>query len=260
LVTVLLGVLIVDDEPLARTVLTNLLALGSDVQHFASAKDAIETIDKAAKSSCDVLFLDINMPEIAGMALLDRLTESDRPVPSIVFVTARPERPLHALPKPAVDSVAKPLSGGRVHEGSDTTLPRNARSVEAPPRLQDSFPKKPARIGIKTKGRILFLDLGEVAAVHAEGNYVSLKRESGSHTLRESISEIEKKLKPYGFIRIHRSVLVNGSFVEEIQPWATGEYGLRLKGGKEYTVTRTYKKNLRSLAEFWIGTDTFLPD
>jgi hypothetical protein len=66
-----------------------------------------------------------------------------------------------------------------------------------------------------------------------------------------------EKLKPYGFIRIHRSVLVNGSYVEEIQPWPTGEYGLRVNGGREYTVTRTYKKELRTLAELWIGVDTF---
>jgi two-component system LytT family response regulator len=94
--------------------------------------------------------------------------------------------------------------------------------------------------------------------VQAEGNYVLLQRDSGSYLLRESISVMAEKLKPYGFIRIHRSVLVNTSFVEEIKPYPTGEYGLRVKGGKEYTVTRTFKKNLKSLAEFWIGTDTFL--
>jgi len=66
-----------------------------------------------------------------------------------------------------------------------------------------------------------------------------------------------EKLKQYGFIRIHRSILVNSSYVEEIQPWTTGEYALRLKGGKECTVSRTYKNNLRSLARFWVGTESF---
>jgi len=78
------------------------------------------------------------------------------------------------------------------------------------------------------------------------------------YLLRESISTVAEKLKPYGFIRIHRSVLVNGSFVEEIQPWSTGEYVLRIKGGKEYTVSRTYKNNLKSLARFWVGTESFV--
>lgn len=104
------------------------------------------------------------------------------------------------------------------------------------------------------------MNLDDVAAVQAEGNYVLLKRETGSYLLRESISSIAEKLEVYGFIRIHRSVLVNTTFVEEIRPISTGEYGLRLRGGKEYTVTRTYKKNLKSLAEFWIGTGTLFHD
>jgi two-component system LytT family response regulator len=114
-------------------------------------------------------------------------------------------------------------------------------------------------MAIRTKGRILFLDPRDVVAVQAEGNYVLLQRKSGSYLLRESLSEVAEKLKPYGFIRIHRSVLVNASFVEEIQPHLTGSCGLRITGGREYTVTRTYRKNLRSLAEFWIGRRD-LPD
>jgi len=97
-------------------------------------------------------------------------------------------------------------------------------------------------------------------AVEAEGNYVLLQQRSGSYLLRESISAIAEKLKPYGFIRIHRSVLINSSCVAEIEPCLSGEYALRIRGGKEYTVTRTYKKGLRSLAEFWIGTDSFLAE
>lgn len=116
------------------------------------------------------------------------------------------------------------------------------------------------RIAIKVKGRILFIDLGDVVSIRAEGNYVLLQRESSSFLLRESISALAEKLEPYGFIRIHRSVLVSAACVEEIQPHSTGEYGLRVKGGKEYTVTRTYKANLQKLAEFWIGSHPFLPD
>jgi LytTr DNA-binding domain len=88
--------------------------------------------------------------------------------------------------------------------------------------------------------------------------YVLLQREKGSHLLRESISTIAEKLRPYGFIRIHRSVLANTSFVQEIRPGITGEYLLRMRDGREYAVSRTYKKNLRSLAAFWIGTGAFL--
>lgn len=115
------------------------------------------------------------------------------------------------------------------------------------------------RVAIKVKGRILFINLAEVVAVQAKGTCVLLEREASSYLLRESISAVAEKLESHGFIRIHRSVLVNTLFVEEIRPLSTGEYCLRIEGGKEYTVTRTYKKNLKSLAEFWIGTSAFFP-
>ena len=111
------------------------------------------------------------------------------------------------------------------------------------------------RIAFKTKGRILFLDLAEIVAVQAEGNYVSLRHQPHPYLLHESLSSMAEKLRPYGFIRIHRSVVVNISAVEEIQPLATGEYRLRVKGGKQYLVTRTYKNNLRDLADLWVGSE-----
>jgi DNA-binding LytR/AlgR family response regulator len=115
--------------------------------------------------------------------------------------------------------------------------------------------RRAARIAFKTKGRILFLNLAEIVAVQAEGNYVSLRHRPNPYLLRESLSSMAEKLKPYGFIRIHRSVVVNISAVEEIQPLPTGEYRLRVKGGKEYLVTRTYKDNLRDLAQLWVGSE-----
>jgi two-component system LytT family response regulator len=132
--------------------------------------------------------------------------------------------------------------------------------MEVPSMLQSLASRQSPRLAIKVDGRILFINPGDVVAVHADGNYVLLQRDSSSYLLRESISMVAQKLEPYGFIRIHRSVLVNISFVEEIRPHATGEYGLRLKGGKQYTVTRTYKRNLKTLARFWIGTGEFFSD
>jgi DNA-binding LytR/AlgR family response regulator len=113
--------------------------------------------------------------------------------------------------------------------------------------------RQASRIAFKLKGRFVFLDLAEVVAVKAEGNYVSLQHPPNSHLLHESLSSIAEKLKPHGFIRIHRSVLVNTSAVEQVQPLPTGEYRVRVKGGKEYLVTRTYKSSLRDLAQVWVG-------
>ncbi|MFZ3262497.1 MAG: LytTR family DNA-binding domain-containing protein [Terriglobales bacterium] len=111
------------------------------------------------------------------------------------------------------------------------------------------------RIAFKAKGSILLLDLTDILAVQAEGNYVSLQHRLNPYLVHESLSSMAEKLKPYGFIRIHRSVVVNISAVEEIQPLSTGEYRLRVKGGKKYLVTRTYKRNLRDLAQLWVGPE-----
>jgi len=131
--------------------------------------------------------------------------------------------------------------------------------VLKPSRVADTLPQRQStRIAIKAKGKIVFVDPIEVIVVEAEGNYVSLRHRSDSYCLRESISVMAEILKPYGFIRIHRSVLVNSLFVEQIKSLPAGAYGLRTTGGEEYTVTRTYKNNLKSLAAAWIGTDIFL--
>jgi two-component system LytT family response regulator len=258
-------VLIIDAEPLAQTALTNVLATRSDIDSFDCANDAVQALDKLGKQFYDVLLLDINMPEVSGFELLERLKASERTMPAVIFVTAHEEHAVAAFEKHAVDYVLKPFSAERVGKALDvafrrTTTERAAKLLEALPALQKLSQRQSTRIAIKAKGRILFIDPHEVSVVRAEGNYVLLQRESNSYLLRESISTMAEKLKQYGFVRIHRSVLVNSSFVEEIQPWPTGEYGLRIKGGKEFTVTRKYKKNLKSLAEFWVGTDTFLAD
>jgi DNA-binding LytR/AlgR family response regulator len=131
----------------------------------------------------------------------------------------------------------------------ETTEKRASGLAETQPQQRPS-----TRIAFKANGRIVFIDSDDVVAVESKGNYVSLQRRSDSHLLRESISVVAEMLKPLGFVRIHRSVLVNSSFVQQIYS-RPGAYALRTKGGKEYTVTRTYRNNLKSLAAAWIGTD-----
>jgi|HubBroStandDraft_3_1064219.scaffolds.fasta_scaffold342080_1 DNA-binding LytR/AlgR family response regulator len=121
-------------------------------------------------------------------------------------------------------------------------------------------PVKPVKIAIKTKGKILLIHPGDILAVEAEGNYVLLRRAADSYLLRESISTMAEKLEAYGFVRIHRSVLVNASSVEELHPGTSGEYMLRIAGGRQYMVSRTYKNNLKSLAHAWIGTGSFVEE
>jgi len=147
-----------------------------------------------------------------------------------------------------------------LHEPADTSLlpvtrVDGANIVRALQQLEVLAKRQAPRVAFKAEGRILFLDLAEIVAVQAEGNYVSLQHRPHPHLLRESLSSMAEKLKPYGFIRIHRSVVVNISAVAEIQPLPTGEYRLRVKGGKDYLVTRTYKDNLRDLAQLWVGSE-----
>jgi two-component system LytT family response regulator len=132
---------------------------------------------------------------------------------------------------------------------ADANLMRVLRQLEVIARRQAP------RIAFKAKGSVLLLDLADILAVQAEGNYVSLRPRTNPYLVHESLSSMAEKLKPYGFIRIHRSVVVNISAVEKIQPLPTGEYRLRVKGGKEYLVTRTYKHNLRDLAQLWVGSE-----
>jgi DNA-binding LytR/AlgR family response regulator len=136
---------------------------------------------------------------------------------------------------------------------------RGPKPAEFRPR-SEMPPVKPIKIAIKTKGKILLINPGDILAIEAEGNYVLLRRPTDSYLLRESISTMAEKLQAYGFIRIHRSVLVNASAVEEIHPGTTGEYMLRIAGGREYMVSRTYKSNLKALAISWIGTDSFVDE
>jgi len=256
--------LIVDDEPLARNALEGVLRRRNDIECVDSAADAFQALNLLQERPYDVLLLDIRMPELSGIELVDRLKKRKLPVPSIIFVTAHDQHAVAAFEKHAVDYVLKPFSDERIHHALDMAVQRTqservARFMELLPQLENLVAKA-SRIAIKTKKSILFIDPADVAVVEAQGNYVLLQRMTGSHLLRESISAIAQKLEPYGFIRIHRSMLVNTSFVEEIHPWTTGEYVLRIRGGKELAVSRTYKKNLSSLAHFWVGSNGFLEE
>jgi two-component system LytT family response regulator len=256
-------VLIVDSEPLSQAALGKVLAARSDVQLVDLASDGVEALEKLGKSPYDLLLIDINMPELLGIELLNRLKGAAGPLPAVVFVTAHDEHAVAAFEKHAVDYVLKPFSKERIGDALDvavrrTAAERTAHWAEVLPQLQASATTRAPKVAIKRGGRFVFIDLREVSAVRAEGNYVVLQRLSGADLMREPISVVAEKLRPYGFIRIHRSLLVNGSLVEEIEVRPGGDCGLRIRGGEEYTVTRTYRKNLRSLAELWIGTNPFI--
>jgi DNA-binding LytR/AlgR family response regulator len=175
-------------------------------------------------------------------------------------VSASPLRGATICPIKSRDDYILDSTADEFCEVADTSLlpvirVDSANLIRVLRQLEIIAKRQAPRIAFKAKSRILLLDLADILAVQAEGNYVSLQHRSNPYLVHESLSSMAEKLKPYGFIRIHRSVVVNISAVEEIQPLPTGEYRLRVKGGKEYLVTRTYKHNLRDLAQLWVGSE-----
>jgi hypothetical protein len=116
-----------------------------------------------------------------------------------------------------------------------------------------------SKIAIRLKHGVLFLDPAEVIAVEADDNHVVLVLSSGSHLVRAAICTIAETLRPCGFVQIHRSVLVNASWIQEIHP-RSGEYLVCTRAGRQYPVSRTYRRNLRSLASLWIGSDVLFAE
>ena len=162
---------------------------------------------------------------------------------------------LHRTEHPVAERIGRTVRAFPMH--------RQTRPAEAPS-LGTSSPAWSAgparRIAVKVRNRILFLDPAEVLSVQAKGNYVLLERESKSYLVREPISTMARKLRSNGFIQIHRSLLINAAGVEEIHRCGTGEYIVQIRGGKHFTATRSYKKNLKSLAEVWIGAHPLLEE
>ena len=256
-------VLIVDGELQSRNALADVLAKRKDIEAVDSVDDARQALGRLQKDAYDILMLDIPGPETSGMQLLDYLNKHQHPMPVVIFIASRRPRPVTSLDKCAINQVVKPYSNERIHESVNMAISRSI-SEQAADFLSELVPQlatlvsKSARIAIKMEGRILFIDPTELVAVEAQGNYALLVRCSGSHLVRESISAVADKLRPYGFIRIHRSILVNTSFVQGIYTRATGEYLMSTKGGKQYPVSQTYRRNIGSLAHRWIGSETLL--
>jgi DNA-binding LytR/AlgR family response regulator len=254
-------VLIVDKEPDDRSALTNVLAKRKDIEAFDAVANISEALEKLRGEEYDVVLLNNPVPEMSEFQLLDLFKEPGLLMPALIIATTHRQAALAALEKPTSDCAFTPSLGARMEEAltpatGSTTQPRSANSL---PRQRTRMANA-SKIAIATEGRALLIDPAEVIAVEAEGNYVLLVRSQGSHLVRGCISTLAEKLLPYGFVQIHRGILVNSSWVHGIHPRATGDYVLCTRGGKEYPVSRTYKQNLRSLAPLWIGSDVLFAE
>jgi DNA-binding LytR/AlgR family response regulator len=160
-----------------------------------------------------------------------------------------------------LDCLAPKIAGseinnrGRLATSGGTSLPGGEVLVDDETHAKSKGVSEVARIAIKAKGRVLFVDPIDVVVAKAQGNYVALVHKSGSYLVRETMATAEQKLTPLGFVRIHRSILVNTTLVKDLRRDNTGTYMLRTTDGNEHPVGRAYKHNLKVIARSWLGVE-----
>jgi len=253
-------ILVVDDEPLAREAVLKVLQKREDVEAVSEAKDATEALSAVSDTHPDLMFLDIQMPGTSGVDFARELRRHGRQ-PRVVFVTAHDQFAVEAFEQEAVDYVLKPFSEARINQAVEAAKKRldGERAIgivsQLPQMIGSLAGAKARRIGIKSEGRILFVDPAEIIFIESQGKYVLLHGKTGSYLLREALGVVEQQMDGHDFVRIHRSTIVNCAYVQEVHPWFTGEYILKMKNGKEFTVTRKYKKNLGKIASVTMGVD-----
>ena len=245
--------LIADDEPLARERLASLLAGESDVEVVGECTNGVEAVAAIQEKTPDLVFLDVQMPELDGFGVIAQITGSKMPV--VVFVTANDDFALRAFDVHALDYLVKPCTLDRfqtaLQRARDQITRRQTKEIhQRLTALLDDVKAQPMqaeRLAIKSGGRILFLKLSEVEWIEAADNYVKLHVGNESHLLRETMSALEGRLPKDRFLRISRSTIVNIEQIKELHPLFHGEYIVILRGGARLTLTRGYREKLRYL-------------
>jgi two-component system LytT family response regulator len=248
-----LRTLIVDDEPLARERIRDLLAREPDIEIAGEAATGLEAVALIESLRPDLLFLDVQMPELDGFAVLEVI--DSKAMPAVIFVTAYDQHTLRAFEVHALDYLLKPFDRERFEKALQRARDqiRLARDGNLSQRLQTLLAELRAekkyleRLVIKSRGRVFFLKVEEVDWMEAAGNYVRLHVERESHLLRETIKSMEQKLSPEKFLRINRSTIVNIDRIKELQPWFHGEYAVILKDDTRLTSSRNYRDKLDQL-------------
>jgi len=244
-------VLIADDEPLARERLASLLSSESDVELVAQARDGEEAVTAIHDHSPDLVFLDVQMPQMSGFDVIEAVGTDKMPL--VIFVTAYDQHALKAFQVRALDYLLKPFDRGRFAD----SLQRARNQIERAETgdlgrrllalVKDLRRDQPRsdRLVVKSGGRLFFLRTDEIDWIEAAGNYVRLHVGTTSHLLRETMNAIESRLDPEKFFRIHRSRIVNMERIQELQPWLNGEYAVLLRTGTRLTLSRGYREKLQ---------------
>ncbi len=241
-------VLIVDDEPLARENLALLLAKDDEVEVVGQAS-GVDAAALVARHRPDILFLDIQMPEVDGFALLE-IIGADA-VPAIVFVTAYDRYALRAFEVHALDYLLKPFSDARF----ESALTRAKQQVESrrrgviDARLADLLRAQASprtRFLVPARDRTIVVEASQIDWIEAADYYINLHCGSASHLLRDTMDEIERQLDPQHFFRVHRSAIVNLARVREIHPLFRGDCELKLADGVAVRLSRNRRSEFEA--------------
>jgi two-component system LytT family response regulator len=230
-----------------------MLAGDSEVEIVAECANGREAVEAIRSLSPDLIFLDIQMPELGGFEVLESFEANQ--VPYVIFATAYDQYAVRAFEVHAFDYLLKPFDQERFDAAwqrakaqikLDRTGERDRHILALLEELKTG-PRYLERLVVKTGGRVFFLDVDQIHCIEAEGNYVRVHDQSKHYLLRETISGLEEQLDPKQFLRIHRSAIVRIDKIKELQPWFHGEYRIILENGKQLTLSRNYRANLQEV-------------
>ncbi len=245
--------LIVDDEPLARERIRDILETDSEIEIIGECASGAEAIEAIERQTPDLVFLDVEMPGKDGFAVLEELGP-DR-IPAIIFVTAYDQYAVRAFEVYALDYLLKPFDQERFEKALMRAKAhiQNEKSENITERILSALEEiksKPVhleRLVIKMNGHVFFVKTDDIDWLEAEGNYVRLHAGKESYLLRDTISALEGQLDPKRFVRVHRSAIVNVDRIQELQAWFHGEYRIILREGVQLTLSRSYREKLHEL-------------
>jgi two-component system LytT family response regulator len=250
--------IIADDEELARRGLRALSQRCEDLELICECPNGQETVEAIRRHRPDLVFLDVQMPGKTGFDVISALADAQRP--HVVFVTAYDKFALRAFEVHALDYLLKPVNEdrfdaavARVREAmshvTDNAIVQRVRQAAANLKVAISPSKGPAvdRLPIKVNGRIMVIRVADIDWIEADGDYVSVHVGGKTWLMRETIAAVELRLALSGFVRIHRSTLVNAERVKELQPQDKGEYTVVLSDGTELKLTRNYRTSVERL-------------
>lgn len=254
-------VVVVDDEPLARQNIRVLLEEDPEIELIGECGSGAEALKVIQKHAPDLLFLDIQMPVMSGFDVLEKI-EAEK-IPAIIFVTAFDQYAIRAFEVHALDYLLKPFDDARFEKALGQAKKQieqreiNQLSKRLVRLLEDRdtqtnktrTPNYLSRLMVKSASRVFFLKVDEINWIEAADYYVKLHVGQKSHLLRETMSDLEAKLDPGKFLRIHRSAIVNLDCVKEMHSHFNGEYLVILHDGTELKLSRSRREQLQQLLD-----------